>query len=407
VSVTGLATFMTDNSVNSIRREALAPLDYVYFEKPQYTMSFLFDFGQRQDFEAMRTSLGRLLSNFYPIKGRIEAASNGHHDLVVDATHPFGSVAFECREIAKDQEPAYGNDLLALSESAGAGPDCALAKFVLHQMPQRSVLSTSMSHTLADGFSYFFFLAAWAAATRGVELPSAAHQRKLMRYEGHDYGDLSPEAVFERTGYSLLERSALNPPPLKRYESIIIADAEINRHRQDVERELGQTMSRNDVVTALLIKDCAQRWHTSGDTIRLMCQFDMRRLLPGIEPLFFGNAMRGASLALGFDEVTQSSVGQLAKLIHGTVANIARPQAEDTLRCMQGLVDTQGLSATRRLHAWHPEHGMLVTNLTRMPLDQVDFGRGAPQDVFPAGSHSSRSYILVKRQVGVEAFVSV
>lgn len=389
------------------RVEPLTPLDYVYFEKPQYTMSFLFDFPVQQDFDAMRASLARVLERFYPLKGRIELGAHGTYQIVEDVSNPWGAAVFEVRDHGADRGPEVGNQLLPLSEGVGPGPGGPIAKFVLHQFCERSVLSTSVTHTIADGFSYFFFLASWAAETRGVQLPGPAHQRKLVGANASAHGDLSPAGIFARTGYSLLDRSGLDPQALRRYESVRFSDAELQQHRDEAERELGHKVSVNDIVTALLLKDCATRWHQPGDSVRLTCQYDMRRLLPNIEPLFFGNCTRGASFDASFDDIVHSSPGRIAKLVKQAVACIDRTAAEDSVSCLQRLSVEQGLSTTRKLHVWHPDFGSLVTNLTRMPLDQVNFGRGGPRDFFAAGSHSPRTYILIKRAAGVEAFVGL
>ena len=35
------------------------------------------------------------------------------------------------------------------------------------------------------------------------------------------------------------------------------------------------------------------------------------------------------------------------------------------------------------IHLRHPHHGMIVTNLTRLPIRSLDFGAGAPQGFLP------------------------
>jgi len=34
------------------------------------------------------------------------------------------------------------------------------------------------------------------------------------------------------------------------------------------------------------------------------------------------------------------------------------------------------------MHVQHPRSGVLVTNLTRLPVAELDFGTGAPSDVY-------------------------
>src|SRR5436853_7924622 len=93
---------------------ALAPLDYVYFEKPQYTMNFVFDFAEQQDYEAMRSSLAKVLEKFYPLKGRIALEADGRYQIVEDLSGPFGALPFECRTLSDAESPKRPSDLLAL-----------------------------------------------------------------------------------------------------------------------------------------------------------------------------------------------------------------------------------------------------------------------------------------------------
>jgi len=40
----------------------------------------------------------------------------------------------------------------------------------------------------------------------------------------------------------------------------------------------------------------------------------------------------------------------------------------------------KGPAAFQKIHLKHPQNGLIVTNLTRMPLRDLDFGSGAPAD---------------------------
>jgi hypothetical protein len=47
---------------------------------------------------------------------------------------------------------------------------------------------------------------------------------------------------------------------------------------------------------------------------------------------------------------------------------------------LDGLRRQKGLAALEHVHLRHPRHGLIVTNLTRMPIKDIDFGFGAPVD---------------------------
>jgi len=51
-----------------------------------------------------------------------------------------------------------------------------------------------------------------------------------------------------------------------------------------------------------------------------------------------------------------------------------------SLRQLEALRRAEGPEALSRLHVAHPEAGLLVTNLSRVPVARLDFGSGAPSD---------------------------
>lgn len=56
------------------------------------------------------------------------------------------------------------------------------------------------------------------------------------------------------------------------------------------------------------------------------------------------------------------------------------------------------------IHLRHPDHGIIVTNLTRLPLRDIDFGFGAPVG-FLAYAEVWRSAAILPANKGVEVLV--
>ncbi len=57
-----------------------------------------------------------------------------------------------------------------------------------------------------------------------------------------------------------------------------------------------------------------------------------------------------------------------------------------------------------KVHLRHPQHGLIVTNLTRLPLRDIDFGSGAPAD-FRAYAEVRGSAAILRAKEGVEVLV--
>jgi hypothetical protein len=71
---------------------------------------------------------------------------------------------------------------------------------------------------------------------------------------------------------------------------------------------------------------------------------------------------------------------------------------------LAGLREQHGSGAMDEVHLTHPEHGLLVTNLSRLPLQELDFGLGPPRS-FEAAVQLPRCAVLCACPGGVEARV--
>jgi hypothetical protein len=358
----------------------LSPSDYVFCGENRYPVTFLFWFEKRQDFRLMKASLVETLEQFFPLKGRL-VESGDSYLIEEDISSPLGSAEFVETEVSAFPDREDSNAMLKLAVPVDHSIGQSLARFKLVQGPQGSLLSASISHGVADGFSSLLFLVSWAGRSRGVMLPPPVHNREILTPRDTMFGDLSADAVLRRTGFTMLE-GVPQAPAAEEYEEIFFDNDMLSRERAQAESEIGHKVSRNEIVTALTLKHCAEAWHRPGDRIRLNSAVDMRRFIPELTPFFFGNAVRGSCFEVSYEEIMQFPIGRFAAQIHGINTQIGRPEIDDSLRCLHGLRITGGLKATKSLHVWHPSRGLLVTNLTRLPLNEVNFGLGAASSFY-------------------------
>jgi len=57
-----------------------------------------------------------------------------------------------------------------------------------------------------------------------------------------------------------------------------------------------------------------------------------------------------------------------------------------------------------KVHLRHPQHGIVVTNITRLPIRDLDFGTGAPVD-FLTYTEILRAAAILPAENGVEILV--
>jgi hypothetical protein len=67
-------------------------------------------------------------------------------------------------------------------------------------------------------------------------------------------------------------------------------------------------------------------------------------------------------------------------LIRNSVSRGKNNYILNSLATLESLCKQYGLAAMEEIHLGHPQNGMIVTNLTRMPIQDIDFGSGAPAD---------------------------
>ncbi len=160
------------------------------------------------------------------------------------------------------------------------------------------------------------------------------------------------------------------------------------------------------MITALLWKKYIPLWHKENDNpmTYLTCPFDFRRVMTDFPKNYFGCALCFATAAIDFNDLLKASLGDLAILIRNSVSKIKNDYILNSLNTLENLRKQNGLAAIEEVHLRHPNHGMIVTNLTRLPIRDLDFGFGAPVS-FLAYAEVLSSAAILPAENGVEVLV--
>lgn len=250
-------------------------------------------------------------------------------------------------------------------------PGEPLLRIVLRREAERDTLGVSMSHAVADGAGYLQLLCAWSAALRGEPYPRPDHDRAAvdaLAQREEAARDLTPDSFFDRTGISWLphlHRDRLGgvtflrervPPP-----SPVVGASE----------------------SAVLAAACLRRWVSQrggARSVRIACAVDLRRRAAGISPRFFGNASYGASRRWSRAEYDQTADADVARQLYQSVQRSDRATAQRALSTLRALLLREGPGVAAFLHPADPAQGILVTDLSRLPLTSLDLGVGPPLD---------------------------
>ncbi len=388
----------------------LSPIDHVFTGRGAYPIEFVFAYGGALDAAGLEDTLRRTLAAFPPASSRIVA-------------RPDGALAFEpCDDgcvfsvAASDLRFDDTEDRAAFLDPVDTAVGQPVTRIRLTRTPAGDVLGVSLSHAVADGFGYFHFLSSWSRVFRCEPFLPPSHARGLLLPRAGLPPEASPDGP-----------DAPNPPaapavPLAAQAAgtaaaavapdaaTLAADAGLfldaprkalargalrwERHllrREDLDELLlearrgapdagGGRLSHNDAVAAWLWLTYVASW-TAADgpgTTYLSAPVDHRRLLPGFPPAYFGNAVVLASAAIERGDLCRAPLGALAARVRAAVDGVDEPRVRRALHGVDALRRAGGLAALEACHVVHPRRGLLVTNLSRLPVPEIAFDAGPP-----------------------------
>jgi len=251
-------------------------------------------------------------------------------------------------------------------------------------------LVPKMNHVAGDGYSYFLFLSALAALTRAALFPFSAPLIKAMFKPDH-----------RRTGLKKFSFRAEGPGPAVPGDRLTIETVEIpKREVQALVREVAVDnnlrVSSNDVLSAMVVKKLAGiPGGTSGTGFRLTIPIDVRGRIKDYGRRFFGNGIMLHSLELGREMSTDLSVKETAARIRRSMLRVSRDGYVRYLTELERIIDEKRWEEFR---PYDPEKGCLVTNLSKLPAERLDFGTGGPHAIVPLTVEKNSVAVLARRE---------
>ena len=351
----------------------LSPVDHVFTGVGAYPIEFVFAYGGRLDPGRLRESLQRTLVLFPGVASRLVRLSGAEYALEPAAD----GCAFEVTSSSTPFAEADPHGLVDPVETVEGHP---LACVRLTHTPDGSVLGVAVSHAVVDGFSYFFFLSAWSRVFHGREVPTPSLDRAVLAPRKLETGGpADAEAVRQGSGLFLGGKRAPIPRDRLRWTRRLFPRAELSALLAEAQGDCPVRLSHNDVVAAWLWRTYVPQWATEDEpTAYLTCPVDLRRVLPGFPPTYFGCAVAMASASIERDRLATASSPELARRVRDAVARVDETRTRDSLHVLDRLRREEGLTALERLHVVHPRAGLLVTNLSRLPVRDIVFDAGPP-----------------------------
>jgi shikimate O-hydroxycinnamoyltransferase len=350
----------------------LSPIDTVFTGRGAYPIEFVFAYGGAIDAGRLAESLRRALAAFPPAGSRFVRL-------------PDGSLAFEpyeggCTFRVAESETNYAETerrTVFLDPVDGREGE-PLGRVLLTRTPSGCVLGVSLSHAVVDGYSYFYFLSSWARLFRGESFPPPSHARDA----------LVPAIDGPATAPDLLDAGGLfraGPRPEVDRAHLRVDRHVLSRNELVVMHEEAQAgnpvrLSHNDTAAAWLWKKCLVEWADPDPVLDtyLSCPVDFRRLHPAVGPTYFGNAVVLATASIPRGELADAPLGDLATRVRRAVDAVDTEAVRRSLLALERLRRAEGLGVMEECHVVHPRQGLLLTNLSRLPVPEIAFDAGPP-----------------------------
>jgi len=379
----------------------LSPIDHVFTGIGAYPLEFVFAYERRLDADRLTESLRRTLALFPGAGSRLVRLEGEAYALEPSP----GGCSFEVGSSATSFADAADRHAFVDPVETVEGPP--LARFRLTHTPAGSVLGVGLSHAIVDGFSYFYFLSAWSRVFHGREVPPPWLDRTLL-CPGDDGGaaaPLGPEGVHEGCGLFLDERRKAIPRDRLRWTRRAFPGAELRELLAEAQAECPVRLSHNDVVAAWLWRTHVPEWADPREPLTfLSCPVDLRRTLPGFPSTYFGCAVALASAQVERGPLAGTSLAELARRVRDAVAGVDEARARRSMQTIERLRRQDGLAALERLHVVHPHAGLLVTNLSRLPVREVAFDAGPPV-AFDILAPAERCAVVLPAEDGLDVRV--
>jgi shikimate O-hydroxycinnamoyltransferase len=356
------------------------------------------------DPKKLERSLHSLLTRIPWLAGRLRADSDSTFAYEVG---PQPALALAVTHSNKSFDDLSDEELVPFVESRDGE---RLMHARLTQTPEGSVLGVSMSHALTDGFSFFLAMSMWAALARGEAVEAPPLQRLLQAPEqlvAAAMQRLDPHTLLDKCGL-FWGKPRLPAAAMPSRTRIHLSAASIADLVADAQRSVDQKVRENDVLTAWLWRTYgAQQLSAAEDNpmMYMSCPADLRRLLGKGNERTFGLSISWATSRATHRELMLSPLGQLALRVQHSVARVFASDHASRTAPFEALRRLHGVNALQSIHLRHPQHGMLVTNMSRLPLAQLDFGCGAPSSVRLVSELDGMAAILPARD-GVTISVS-
>ena len=354
------------------------------FVNGSYPIELLIYYKNKIKSKNIRSALKKLAFDFWPIFGE-------YHAGVIQFDDYSENQHFEETSIDEVFDP-HESPRVIYDRHRQFIPSGLKKLFYLKMIQYKNgtVLIPRLNHLVGDGYSYFHFLSALAAISRVKLLP---FKKNLIRnlYKPHHNRTVLREFNFNETDFK----------PLKDTEKLVIKVEEISKTMirkmiKDINSDLNQRVSSNDILSAIVFQKLAKvQKNYMVDYFQLTIPIDMRRKIKEYGARFFGNGIMFNVINFKVIDWDKLDTPELAIKIRESMPAMTKESFIKFLVHLESIIAGRQFS---KLRPFIPERGILVTNLSRLPANKLNFGTGDADFIFPLTIEKNSAAILANKE---------
>lgn len=352
----------------SLKEVPLSPVDHIFTGEGAYPIQLLFAFPGRVDKARLKDAFVKTLENFFPLSSELVEKDNRYW-----LSYTKDHFQFETGILEKPLDLDNPSAIPPLFLPVETFPGEVLTKVKCWWGPEHTYLAVSFAHCAVDGYSFFYFLAAWSAAFHGAPIPTADHDRTILIPQERS-GKVTPQSIWE--SFNMVWNKDPRPPIRSQklcWKVLPYPRVRLAELKTEGRETATQTLTDNDY----LVADLSRSILNEGDGPRYVgCAFDFRRVHPKLSKFYFGNAIRAAAFDTTAADLREKSLGAIAMKTRQAVSSITPEAVQRSLVELETLREQEGVQVFQRMTVADTHRGLLVTNLSRVPLDSIDFGTG-------------------------------
>ncbi|MCB0281333.1 MAG: hypothetical protein H6627_04135 [Calditrichae bacterium] len=238
------------------------------------------------------------------------------------------------------------------------------------QYPNGTALIPKLSHLAGDGYSYFYFLMVLSALAS-----SRSTLKKWTIY--YAYKPLSTRNVLRSFRFQQQFENIIQPSDNLDLVYMQLPKKQVKQHIKNCLAKHQITISTNDVICSYILKKFNDL-SLFSESIELTMPVDIRNHIKEYGPKYFGNALLFSRNSYNINDIKNMSVEKLAAEIRKSAPEINKVNYIDYLKSIEAQIEKGEYSGLR---PFDPDKGCLVTNLSKLPTNKLNFGTGRPEIV--------------------------